>query len=144
MRLSSKSQYAVTAVYHLAQNYIYNPESICNIREIAESEHIPFKFLEQILADLKNDGIVDSKRGINGGYFLVREPAEITVGEVIRSVEGDILPFECTDGSRCIKQEQCSIRQVWVDLKRSVGSVLDTRTFADLVNVSNNFEGCYI
>ena len=144
MKLSSKSRYAVTAVYHLTKQYYDEPESVCNIKEIAEEEHVPFKFLELILQSLKNAGIVESRRGVNGGYVLTTDPATLTVGRVIRLVEGDILPFECIDGQPCIKQDECGIRDLWLDLRKAVNGVLDNRTFADLIVHVDDSQGGYI
>ena len=84
MRVTAKGEYATQAVLHLAMQY---PEVVA-IHDIAERHHIPLKYLEQILLELKRGGVLDSRRGVHGGYTLARTPAEISVGEVLRLMDG--------------------------------------------------------
>ena len=97
MSVSSKCYYALRAIYALAEHASTEP---LKIAEIAEREQIPIRFLEVILGQLKGGGFVRSRRGAEGGYMLARPPEEITVGEVMRYVDGPIAPVDCVSQSR--------------------------------------------
>ncbi|MBN1142756.1 MAG: Rrf2 family transcriptional regulator, partial [Deltaproteobacteria bacterium] len=93
MKISYKGDYALKAMLHLALRY--DSGTVTAINEIAATNDIPRKFLEQIMLILKGAGLVESRRGIGGGFFLKRPPAEIRLGEVVRLIEGDIEPIAC-------------------------------------------------
>ncbi|CAN5848058.1 hypothetical protein BH23PLA1_BH23PLA1_28170 [soil metagenome] len=97
MSVSSKCYYALRALYALAEHEGPRP---MRASEIAEKEHIPIRFLEVILNQLKGGGFVQSRRGAEGGYFLARSPEELTVGEVMRFIDGPIAPVDCVSQSR--------------------------------------------
>ena len=97
MPISQKTQYAVRAVFELAKR---RGTGATKIGEIAEAQAIPQRFLENILNKLKGAGFVESVRGKDGGYVLAREPKDLTVGEVLRFVEGPFAPVECASGSK--------------------------------------------
>ena len=92
MKISYKGDYALKTMIKLTLNY---NKGVLSIQELAKKGDIPEKFLEQILLSLKKGGFVDSKRGVNGGYFLVKSPEKITVGDVIRFIEGPVEPISC-------------------------------------------------
>src|SRR4051794_9943177 len=96
-QLSKKTQYSLRALYALAREYGKGPVLIGHV---AEHETIPKKFLEQILLSLKNLGLVSSKKGKGGGYFLVRPPDQVTIAEVIRLIEGPLAPLPCASETR--------------------------------------------
>ena len=130
MRVSAKVDYALRASIELAAAA---PGQVKGER-LAASQAIPHKFLENILADLRNGGLVASQRGADGGYRLARPPAEITVADVIRVVEGPIAsvrgerPDELSyDGSAV------PLRDVWIELRAAMRGVLEHTTLADLV-----------
>jgi Rrf2 family protein len=102
--LSKKTQYTLRALYALARLYGGGPVLIA---KIAEEEAIPKKFLEQILLGLKREGLVESKKGKGGGYFLARQPERITMGEVIRRIEGPIAPIPCASETSFRKCKEC-------------------------------------
>lgn len=143
MRISNKSEYAVRAVTYLAKNY---NKGVLQLNEIAKHEQIPVKFLEQILFNLKNAGLINSKRGIKGGYTLAKDPSLLTVGEVIRVIEGSLTPFDCIGNStyKCFKQSSCEIKNLWSELDKAICDVLDKKTFSDLVNNGLGYQGSYI
>jgi len=132
MKISYKGDYALKTLLELAINY---NKGVVSISELAERGDIPDKFLEQILLMLKKGGFVDSKRGINGGYFLSRPPEDITVGEVIRFIEGPIQPITCVgreNYEECRDFDSCVFRDIWAKVNTSILLVIDTITFAEL------------
>lgn len=132
MRVSTKGDYATRAMQDLALHYEEGP---IQIEEIARRQHLPARYLEQILLSLKRAGFVESKRGVSGGYYLAKPPGEITVGAVIRAMEGPIIPIFCVDsGPReiCIEEPYCSLRDIWVDVRDAVTKIVDRTTLEDL------------
>jgi len=105
---------------------------------IAEEGQIPYKFLEAILAELKNRGLVISKRGAFGGYVLGEEPEEITAGDILRVIDGPIAPLRCASVSGyqpcddCEGEEICAIRNVMMDARIALSNVLDQKTLKDM------------
>lgn len=134
MNLSQKCQYAVRAVLELAKQYGQGPVVIS---QIAASQAIPQRFLENILNELRPTGLIESRRGIQGGYLLAKDPAAITVGEVIRLVEGPLDPVRCI-GDRntpcCPLKENCSLVHLWNRAKTAVEAVYDGTSFQDLID----------
>ncbi len=136
MKLSKKGEYALRALMDLAFHYGNGVEPS---QEIAENGQIPKSFLEQILITLKNAGILESRRGIEGGYQLKRPPEEITLGEVIRLIDGPLAPFQDAQGPReMIKQEERyrGLYLVLLNVRDAVAEILDTTTLADLCRKS--------
>jgi len=134
MVLSQKCQYAFRAVFELSRRYT-SAEPV-SVSEIAETQAIPARFLEQILAELKQGGFVTSRRGAQGGYNLVVSPAELKVGDIIRFVEGPITPVKCivTEDPDCALYGVCIFQEFWERAKKAVESVYDGTTFLDLVH----------
>ena len=135
MRLSKKAEYALRALVSIARQ----PRS-WRIEELSARENIPIKFLEQILLALRHAGLLTSKRGVGGGYALVRSPAEITVGEVIRILDGPLAPVPCTlerpaEKCTCPDPRTCVLRLVMTELRREMNQVLDSRTIDDMVRM---------
>lgn len=132
MKLSTKGEYATRAVLYLSQHY---EQGVVQIHEIAENEKIPIKYLEQILLALKNAGVLRSKKGIKGGYYLAHSPEEITLGEVVRVMDGPLAPIKCVSTNfyeRCPEELSCGTRNVWLEVRNAVANILDNTTFADL------------
>jgi Rrf2 family protein len=132
-QLSKRTQYCLRALYALARDYGHGPTLIA---QLAEEEAIPRKFLEQILLSLKSTGLVESKKGKGGGYTLVQSPEEITIGAVIRMVEGPLAPLPCASETRfrkcdeCIDIETCGTRMVMREVRDAISKILDTTTLA--------------
>lgn len=144
MAVSSKCYYALRAVYALAGHAGPDP---LKIAEIAEREKIPIRFLEVILGQLKGGGFVRSRRGAEGGYFLARAAETITVGEVMRFVDGPIAPVDCVSQSRpkeCEFHGHCHFYGFWGRVRRSISDVVDRTTFADLHRENRAREQEYI
>jgi Rrf2 family transcriptional regulator, cysteine metabolism repressor len=132
MRISYKGDYALKAILELSLRYGYG-EAV-SINEIASSGDMPEKFLEQILLVLKNGGFVKSKRGVKGGFFLARPPKDITVGDVIRFIEGPTGPISCVEEGYkgCKDLKNCIFRGVWKEVGQAISLVIDTLTFEEL------------
>lgn len=132
--ISQKAKYALRALVMLARS---EPGQALLISEIAETQRIPKKFLEQILLDLKHDGIVTSRRGKSGGYLLLKQPAEINYGEILRIIDGPIAPLPCLSRMAyrrcddCNSEEQCEIRRVFARVAQATREVLDNTSIAD-------------
>jgi Rrf2 family cysteine metabolism transcriptional repressor len=134
MRITKKGEYALRALVDLALNY---RKGLRQIQDIVREEAIPEKFLEQILVVLKNAGFIQSKRGIGGGYSLSRPPNEISLGEVIRLVDGPLAPLGCVSQTmqvKCPKEITCGIRSVMLDVRNATAEILDRVTLADVCN----------
>ena len=103
---------------------------VCPLKKISEKEKIPFDFLEKIISELVEAGLVKTKKGVRGGYFLARGPKEITTGEIIRVLENTV-PVSCVG---CQMARICAARSVWEKVQGSLDSVLDSVTLKDLMN----------
>ena len=125
MNISVKGDYALQAIFDLASQ---RPGEPVKIADIARRQRIPQKFLELILASLKQGGFVESRRGAEGGYLLARAPESITVGEVLRFVEG---PLQGKGRSR--KKTDTPFTAMWNDVDSAVSGIVDHTTFADLL-----------
>jgi Rrf2 family protein len=133
MSLSQKCQYSLRAIFELAKHYGEGPVKIA---DIAERQAIPTRFLEVILNQLKQGGFVDSKRGSMGGYILVRLPETLTVGDIIRYVEGPLSPVQCMLGfsdDPCPLQGECAFLPMWERAQEALSDVYDTTTLENLV-----------
>ena len=133
MPISQKTQYAVRAVFELAKR---QGRGATKISEIAEAQAIPQRFLENILNHLKGGGFVESVRGKEGGYLLVRPAQELTVGQILRFVEGPLSPVECmVDGKKvpCSMYGHCAFRSLWKRAEKALEEVYDGTTFEELV-----------
>ena len=132
--ISQKAKYALRSLVALAR--LDDGETMM-ISDIATSQNIPKKFLEQILLDLKHHGIVESRRGKTGGYKLLRAPGEITFGEVLRIIDGPVAPLPCLSKiayrrcDDCLDEATCEVRRVFAEVAEATREILDARTIAD-------------
>jgi len=135
MKIGYKCDYAMKAMLELSSKYLDNKESVVSIQELAAVGDMPTKFLEHILLALKKGGFLKSKRGIKGGFSLARAPNEITVGDVVRFIEGPIAPISCIEEENyggCSDVRTCIFRDVWKEVANSISLVIDTLTFEEL------------
>lgn len=134
MKLSTRGHYGVRAMGGLARAYGRGPMALAQISEV---EKLPLAYLEQLFASLRKAGLVESTRGMRGGYELTRDPSTITVGEIVRVLEGPISFVECAteaaEGNCCEQGDTCPSRFVWQKVRDSVAGVLDSMTLGDLV-----------
>jgi Rrf2 family transcriptional regulator, cysteine metabolism repressor len=133
MLISKKSRYALRAVFELAKRRGQGPVKIA---DIAKSQGISQRFLEAILVQLKQAGLVESRRGSEGGYQLVREPEKVTVGDVLRIVQGLPEPVECVGKPdvSCPMSMNCVFIPMWEKMMNAITQVYDSTTFKDLIN----------
>ena len=132
MRISTKGDYATRAMQDLALHFDQGP---IQIEEIARRQHLPVRYLEQILLSLKRAGFLESKRGVSGGYYLAKHPREITMGGIIRAMEGPIIPIFCVGSGKrevCVEEPHCSLRDIWADVRDAVVKIVDQTTLEDL------------
>jgi Rrf2 family protein len=134
--LSNKAKYALRALFVLSKKYNQGPVLIS---ELAAEEGIPKKFLELILLELKNQGILQSKKGRGGGYFLGKNPDSITLGQVIRILDGPLAPLPCVSQiayrkcEECEDEATCGIRIVMKEVRDATASILDGASLADVL-----------
>lgn len=131
MKISTKGRYGLRLMLDLA---VHCENGLVPLRDISARQEISEKYLEQIMMLLNRAGLVRSVRGSQGGYALARPAAAITVGDVLRTMEGSLAPVDCVaDGaSGCAKAERCVTMEVWVKLREAVNQVVDSLTLADL------------
>ena len=132
MRLSKKGEYASRAMLELSLHY---PGGPLHIRDISSAQDIPERFLEQILLMLKRAGFLRSKKGPNGGYYLAKDPSEISVADIIRVMDGPLAPIDCvsvTAHEYCARENFCGLRWLWKEVRDSVAGILENITFRDL------------
>ena len=133
MKITYKGDYALKALLDLALHY---DQGVSTINDIAKRIDAPVKFLEQVLLDLKKGGFVESKRGNVGGYQLSKDPAEITVGQVVRYIDGPIEPIGCVEKgySNCSDLSCCLFKGIWKKVANATSEIIDQVTFGDLVD----------
>jgi Rrf2 family protein len=122
VRISAKGEYAIRAMLDLA---LQRERGLIPIQEIADRQAIPQRYLEQVLLSLKRAGLLTSKRGSSGGYHLTRDPGDITVGVVLRAVEGTRAAFQASSSP--------DLADLWLEISEAVSKVVDRVTFGDLV-----------
>ncbi len=135
MRLSKRGEYGLRAMIDLASSDAET--KLVQIKEIAEHENIPIKFLEQILITLKHAGLLRSKMGVGGGYYLAKAADEITLGQIIRTLDGPLAPVNCVsqmayEPCGCPNEDTCGLRMVMFDVRAALSNILDRTTLADV------------
>ncbi len=130
MKLSTRTRYGTRALVELAMAW---PHRLVSVREIAERQDISAKYLEQIMTPLRAAGLVESSRGLHGGYELARPPDKVRLIDVYRALEGPVAPVDCVDepGS-CPMEDVCPSRDTWVEMQESISEVLESTTLQDL------------
>ena len=145
MKLSVRGEYALRALIVLGLDYIEG-DSVVRIQEISTRQNIPKRFLEQILNDLKSAGVLESKRGIAGGYRLKRPPEDITLAEVIRHIEGPLAPVSCVserfyEKCSCPNEDKCAIRSVMKEVRDAIVKILEDVTVAQMCERVKKLQG---
>jgi len=141
--ISKKTKYGLKALLHLARQYDKGPILIA---DLAREENIPKKFLEAILLSLKNNGILHSRKGKGGGYYLGRHPSSITFGQAVRIMEGPLAPVPCVSETayapctECQNEQTCGIRLVMKDVRDAIAKILDGTTLADALEKVDHAE----
>ncbi len=142
MKLSKRGEYGLRAMVALASESSTTGEetdapAVLQIKDIARREQIPVKFLEQILLTLKNAGLLGSRMGAGGGYYLARPASEITLGQIIRVLDGPLAPIRCVsqmayEPCACPDEQTCGLRLVMLDVRNAIADILDHTTLADV------------
>lgn len=136
MKLSTKGRYGLMAMFQLALDHGQGPISL-NV--IAEKQQLSENYLEQLFANLRKDELINSVRGAHGGYMLSREPNDITVGQVLRSLEGSLSPADCIDEEmNCTRADECATKLVLAKVKNSIDEVIDSISLQDMIDKTNN------
>jgi Rrf2 family cysteine metabolism transcriptional repressor len=139
MMFSTKAEYGVRVMVDLARRGGAEPVALA---EIAEAEGLPLAYLEHLVARLRRAGLVESRRGARGGYLLAREPAQITMAEVVEALEGRIAPIECISSSpdgtvRCVRESDpghiCTTKVLWTRVRAAIVQTLQETTLAELI-----------
>lgn len=141
--LSKKAKYAIRALLHLAERRGQGPVLI---KDIAETERLPRKFLEAILVDLKSAGLLRSRAGRSGGYELIRNTKDVNLGQVIRAIDGPLAPIPCVSQMAyarcddCIEERTCLIRFAMKDVRDATAKILEQTTLDGLLKQKERFQ----
>ena len=140
VKVSKRGEYALRALidFGLAQAL---GRPLLQVSELAAKEDLPVKFLEQILMQLKAAGYLESRRGKHGGYLLARPPENISIGHVIRLIDGPLAPIACVSQTAyercsCPDEEHCGLRMLMLDVRNAITNILDRYTLADVVEIT--------
>src|SRR5262252_8015755 len=142
MKLSLRGEYALRAMLVLGLQY---GPAVVRIQKISDDQNIPKRFLEQILNDLKSAGLVQSRRGVAGGYRLARRPEEISLAAVVRHIEGALAPVSCVserfyEKCSCPDEARCAIRSVMKEIREAVVKVAEGVTIGELCDRSRKLQ----
>lgn len=138
MKLSTRGRYGLKAMFDLAMHYGDAPESL---QSIGDRQNISVSYLEQLISPLRKAGLVKSVRGAQGGYLLAKEPSEITVGEILSILEGQLAPADCvSDGidDICTNADYCVTRVIYEKIKISINDVVHSITLQDMIDDHKN------
>ena len=141
MKLSTKGRYGLRALIDLA---LFSENEPVSIASIAERQSISVSYLEQLMAKLKKAGLVESIRGAQGGYVLAKQIETITVGDILRALEGNLNPVECQgygEKNSCDGSDSCVTKYVWQKINDSINQTVDDIKLIDLVNESREVKG---
>src|SRR5690242_8162935 len=136
MRLSKRGEYGLRAMITLAES-APDAHAMMQIKDISEREQISPKFLEQILLTLKNAGLLHSKMGVGGGYYLARSANEITLGQIFRVLDGPVAPIKCVsqmayEPCGCPDEQTCGLRLAMGDVRNAIADILDNTSLSDV------------
>lgn len=137
MQLSKRGEYGLRAMIQLAHPAPDGSITVMQINDIATLEKMPVKFLEQILLTLKNAGLLQSKRGMTGGYYLAKPAEEIMLGQIVRILDGPLAPIRCVsqmayEPCGCPDEKSCGLRMIMGDVRNAIAGILDNTSLADI------------
>ncbi len=127
MKISKKAHYGLQACYYLSEIY---PDGSLSARELENKIFVSSKYLERIMSCLAKNGIIGAKKGVSGGYFLLKKPCDITVGDIVRTLEDDLEIFDCVKKSECTK---CPSAVIWRKLYKGINELLDSITLEQMI-----------
>lgn len=140
MKLSKRGEYALRSLINLGiAAKVGRP--LLRVSELAKAEDLPVKFLEQVMQQLREAGYVVAERGKHGGYRLAREPGKISIGQIVRLIDGPLAPIGCVSQSayepcNCPDEAHCGLRMLMLDVRNAIANILDRYTLADVVEVT--------
>ena len=142
MKLSLRGEYALRALLVLGLHY---DERVVRIQTISAQQNIPKRFLEQILNDLKSGGLVESRRGVGGGYRLAKKPEQISLAAIVRHIEGALAPVSCVserfyEKCSCPDESRCAIRAVMKEVREAIVRIAERITLAELCERSRDLQ----
>lgn len=132
MKISTRGDYATRAMVDLA---IHREKGPASVRDIADRTGLPQAYLEQIMLGLKASGLVGSRRGVQGGYFLARDPSTISLAEIVEATEGRVAPLACAESEpdqSCTEEGNCALQLVWVRVRSAVSEILASVSLAEV------------
>ena len=140
MKLSKRGEYALRSMINLGIAAKVG-RRIVRVTELAKAEDIPLKFLEQVMQQLREAGYLESERGKHGGYRLAKPAAKITIGQIVRLVDGPLAPIGCVsltayEPCNCPDEAHCGLRMLMLDVRNAIAAILDRYTLADVVEVT--------
>jgi Rrf2 family protein len=140
MHLTKKGEYALRTLIRLGLAR-HSGRDVVSVSELAEGENLPYKFIENILQELRQAGYVESKRGKDGGCRLAKPMREVTIGELVRLIDGRLAPIGCaseTDYEKCTcpDERHCGLRMLMIDVRNAIARILDRYTLEDVVGVT--------
>ncbi len=140
MRLTKRGEYALRTMIRLGIAERQN-EGVISVSTLAEQEHLPFKFLEAILFELRNAGYVESQRGKYGGTRLAKPMKSIKMGEIVRLIDGKLAPIGCASETEyekcsCPDETHCGLRMLMIDVRNAIANILDRYTLENVVEVT--------
>ncbi len=140
MKLSKRGEYALRALIDLGVAHEAG-RGMVQVKEIVQKENIPAAFLEQIFVQLREAGYIAARRGKLGGYYLLKPPESIVMGEIVRLIDGSLAPIGCVSNSNyekctCPDENHCGLRMLMLDVHRAVGEIMDRYTLADIVEIT--------
>ncbi|HHV39353.1 MAG TPA: Rrf2 family transcriptional regulator [Tepidimicrobium sp.] len=143
MRLSTRGRYGLKAMYQLAIHYGEGP---IPLKSVADRQNLSENYLEQLVSVLRKEGLLNSVRGAQGGYMLAKPPENITVGDILRILEGDIAPADCVidGGYECENEKSCVTKTVWIKIRDSIDEVIDSITLQDMLDKRQRNEKNFI
>ena len=133
MRLSTRGRYGLKAMFQLARHYGEGP---IPLNSIASAQELSENYLEQLVSSLRKAGLLNSVRGAQGGYMLAKPPNNITVGNILRVLEGDMAPADCVidNANGCEREESCVTKLVWMQIRDSINQVIDSISLQDMLD----------
>jgi Rrf2 family protein len=140
MKLTKRGEYALRALIDFGIAHELG-RPLVKVSELVEKERLPLKFLEQILTQLKASGYIETKRGKDGGYFLARPAKEISLGKVIRLIDGPLAPIACVSQTAyerctCPDEAHCGLRMLMLDVRNAIARILDRYVLGDIVEIT--------
>ncbi|MFO7956679.1 MAG: Rrf2 family transcriptional regulator [Candidatus Brocadiia bacterium] len=136
MRLSARARYGSRAMLDLALHFGQGPVSL---REVCERQEVSESYMENLMAPLRHSGLVRTERGRHGGYALARNPAQITLGDIVRALDGPLEPVHCVNSpDECDRSAECVTRLMWEGLKDAADGYLDSVTLADMAEMKES------